>query len=277
LAFFVTSINVPEFAKANGTDGTIQINAPNNICYIGDSIGIEINDNDFNTRPDQQDTVTVNVSSLSQDGGSLQSQDLVLYETTSNSNQFIGFVKITAATGSAIVPNEIQGEVSGTITAKYSEGIEGSYIEKTASITISALMLAGDVRYPNSTPVSGGAIEVQRINSDHSWTNVGYYPINPSGGNYRLPRLPEGKYSLCARQNSDPNYLGSKRLEINVASDGTCTNSDNQVLYLVDFEIQKVQFGSIKPKSVTDVLNNNEYYIEIRSMDPNIGHNIQFD
>lgn len=274
----MTSFSVPQYAYADSTSGTIKIDAPSNYCCIGDTIGIEVEDPDFNTSSESQDSVTVNLSSTSMVDGQeqpLSTLDLNLVETEPASGKFYGSIRVTAASGSAIAPMEIQGEVSGRITAKYKD-TDG--IEKASNpITVAVAMLSGSVSDPDNAPATSGVLEVVDINDPEHPNFIGSYQIDPDGGKYRIPRLQEGNYSIRAYPAGNPGSMGSRWLEISVTADGRCFDKDGKELTEYNFTFLRTQLnGTIKDKD-NNILQNDEFYLEVRSTNPEIGHDIWFD
>jgi hypothetical protein len=276
---------VPQYAYADGTadgtadstDGVISINAPGGFCYIGETIGIEVIDPDFNINSDTQDSVTVNVSSTSmmeEQEQLLSTVAVDLVETEANSGKFYGNVRVSSVSGSAIAVKEIQGEISGKIRAEYNDNGTNKISDP---ITVADAMLMGSVSDPDNAPATGGNIEVVKVADDQKHQFIGAYPIHPDGGTYQIPRLPEGRYQVRAHQSENTDQMGSLWLEIYVNTDGTCNDKDGLPLSTYNFQFQKVQFsGTVRDKDMNTLLYN-EFNLEIRSLNPEIGHNVFLD
>ncbi len=276
--FILTSFSVPQYAYADdSTTGAIRINAPSGFCYIGETIGIEVIDPDFNINSETQDSVTVNVSSTSmvdEQEQLLSTVEVDLVETESDSGKFYGSVRVSSVSGSAIELKEIQGEISGKIRAEYNDNGTNKISDP---ITVADVMLMGSVSDPDNFPAAGGNIEVVKTTDSQPPQFIGAYPIHPDGGTFQIPRLPEGRYQVRAYQSENTDQMGSLWLEIQVNTDGTCIDKEGQPLFTYNFKFQKVQFsGTVRDKDMITLLDN-DFYLEIRSLDPEIEHNVFFD
>ncbi|MBP1755558.1 MAG: hypothetical protein H6Q59_1956, partial [Firmicutes bacterium] len=271
-----TSVSIPKYAYADSTDGDIRINTSTDYCNLGDTIQIEVNDQDLNANSALLDSYAVTVSSTTQVGEQeqlLEEINVDLLETDANSGRFVGNVAVSAATGAAIGVKEILAQTSGKITAKYND----SGMWKYASITIEDAMLSGAVSEPDGAPATGGNIEVVMTVEGQAPEFIGAYPINPDGGTYQLPRLVAGSYSIRAYQPDATDHMGSQWLGINVDADGNCSDKDGVPFSASNFIFQEVLFsGTVIDKDSITLLDN-EFHLELRSLNDKIGHDLRFD